>query len=149
MRIFFVFSIHPMRRKDTPLNSILFNVEMVLISSAAVVQFAQSAFADYARLTDADIIFAAQIKYLKFYSWFFDNHVFIYALLAWFLLALIYLLVKPRDNDPSLSFKNPKVDAKLAKIIDKKNPDPPNMVRAKIFGKKNPAENAAGVPTSA
>merc|ERR1712007_234995 len=75
------------------------NVEMVLISSAAVVQFAQVAFADYARLTDADVIFAAQIKYLTFYSFFFENNVFLYALLAWFLLTLIYLLVVgPRDN---------------------------------------------------
>mmetsp|Transcript_30299 Transcript_30299/g.64485 ORF Transcript_30299/g.64485 Transcript_30299/m.64485 type:complete len:521 (-) Transcript_30299:103-1665(-) len=98
MRIFFVFSIHPMRHHGTPLNSILFNVEMLLLCSAAVAQFAQSAFSDYARLTDADVIFAAQIKYMAFYSWFFDNGVFIYLLLGWFLLTLIYLLCKPRDE---------------------------------------------------
>eukprot|EP00927_Polykrikos_kofoidii_P085490 TRINITY_DN9316_c1_g1_i1.p1 TRINITY_DN9316_c1_g1~~TRINITY_DN9316_c1_g1_i1.p1 ORF type:complete len:527 (+),score=81.84 TRINITY_DN9316_c1_g1_i1:163-1743(+) len=98
MRVFFLFSIHPMRRQSTPLNSILFNVEMVLISSAAVVQFAQQAFADYARLTDADVIFAAQIKYMSFYRFFFQNNIFIYLLLAWFLVSLIYLLVRPRDT---------------------------------------------------
>lgn len=99
MRIFFFFSIHPMRYQATPLNSILFNVLMVLMSSATVVQFSQQAFSDYARLTDADVIFAAQIKYLAFYSFFFENNVFIYTLLTWFLLTLIYLLVKgPRDH---------------------------------------------------
>lgn len=100
MRIFIFFSIHPMKCKGTPLNSILFNVLMVLISSATVVQFAQEAFSDYARLTDADVIFAAQIKYLTFYSFFFENNVFIYALLGWFLLTLIFLLVRgPRDHE--------------------------------------------------
>eukprot|EP00932_Pfiesteria_piscicida_P003545 SRR837773.13453.p1 GENE.SRR837773.13453~~SRR837773.13453.p1 ORF type:complete len:279 (+),score=79.25 SRR837773.13453:26-838(+) len=57
MRVFFLFSIHPMRHQATPLNSILFNVELLLLTSAAVCQFAQTAFADYARLTDAEVIF--------------------------------------------------------------------------------------------
>eukprot|EP00929_Paragymnodinium_shiwhaense_P049276 TRINITY_DN24867_c0_g1_i1.p1 TRINITY_DN24867_c0_g1~~TRINITY_DN24867_c0_g1_i1.p1 ORF type:complete len:446 (-),score=123.34 TRINITY_DN24867_c0_g1_i1:228-1565(-) len=112
MRIFIFFSIHPMRYKNTPLNSILFNVEMVLISSAAVVQFTQEAFADYARLTDADVIFSAQVKYMKFYRFFFENDVFIWTLLIWFLLALIYLLVRPRDV-PVVKFDK-KSDKKLA-----------------------------------
>jgi LMBR1 domain-containing protein 1 len=99
MRIFVFFSIHPMKMKATPLNSILFNVLMVLMSSATVVQFAQQAFSDYARLTDADVIFAAQIKYLEFYRYFFENNIFIYCLLVWFTLTLIYLLVVgPRDR---------------------------------------------------
>jgi len=114
MRIVFLFAIHPMRHKSTPLNSILFNVEMVLISSAAVVQFSQVAFADYARLTDADIIFSAQIKYMSFYSWFFQNNVFIYMLLGWFLLTLLYLLIRPRDTS-DVKFDE-KADKKLAKL---------------------------------
>jgi LMBR1 domain-containing protein 1 len=99
MRIFIFFSIHPMKAKATPLNSILFNVLIMLISSATVVQFSQEAFSDYARLTDADVLFAAQIKYLKFYSVFFDNNIFIWTLLVWFTITLIYLFCKgPRDK---------------------------------------------------
>jgi len=120
MRIFLFFSIHPMRYKATPLNSILFNVEMVLVSSAAVVQFEQQAFADYARLTDADVIFAAQVKYLKFYRWFFENNVFIYTLLIWFLLALIYLLVRPRDV-PVVKFDK-KTDKQLQSLASLQAP---------------------------
>mmetsp|Transcript_34221 Transcript_34221/g.72891 ORF Transcript_34221/g.72891 Transcript_34221/m.72891 type:complete len:538 (+) Transcript_34221:227-1840(+) len=119
MRLFFLFSIHPMRRQGTPLNSILFNVEMVLLTSAAVCQFAETAFATYARLTSAEVIFSAQIKYLSFYSFFFKYNIFIYALLTFFLLALIYLLVKPRDNADLRPDK--KADAKLAKIIGVKS----------------------------
>lgn len=100
MRIFIFFSIHPMQAKATPLNSILFNVLIMLITSATVVQFSQQAFADYARLTDADVIFAAQIKYLTFYGFFFEHNIFIYTLLAWFVLTIIYLFVcGARDND--------------------------------------------------
>lgn len=120
MRIFICFAIHPMKMKATPLNSILFNVLMVLVSSATVVQFSQEAFSDYARLTDADVIFAAQIKYLTFYSIFFKNNVFIYMLLGWFLLTLIFLLVRgPRDHEGRRSKKNKK--SKKGKKDDKKD----------------------------
>jgi len=113
MRIFICFSIHPMKAGATPLNSILFNVLMVLLSSATVVQFSQEAFSDYARLTDADVIFAAQIKYLTFYSYFFENNVFLYALLGWFLLSLIYLLVVgPRDHKGGRRSKSKSKDKK-------------------------------------
>lgn len=99
LRIAIFFSIHPMRFQATPLNSILFNVLMLLISTASVVQFGTQAFADYARLTDADVIFSAQINHLAFYSFFFDNNIFIYTLLVWSVLTLIYLLCKgPRDS---------------------------------------------------
>eukprot|EP00444_Apocalathium_aciculiferum_P026342 CAMPEP_0183419728 /NCGR_PEP_ID=MMETSP0370-20130417/25978_1 /TAXON_ID=268820 /ORGANISM="Peridinium aciculiferum, Strain PAER-2" /LENGTH=569 /DNA_ID=CAMNT_0025603559 /DNA_START=23 /DNA_END=1730 /DNA_ORIENTATION=+ len=119
MRIFFLFSIHPMRHQSTPLNSILFNVEMVLITSAAVCQFSQTAFRDYARLTDAEVIFSAQVKYMSFYSFFFKNNIFIWALLGFFVLALIYLLVKPRDN---ADFRpDMKADKQLARIIGVKS----------------------------
>ena len=34
LKVAFFLSIHPMRAQNTPLNSILFNVEMLLISTA-------------------------------------------------------------------------------------------------------------------
>lgn len=99
LRIFIFFSIHPMKMHGTPLNSILFNILMVMLTSATVVQFQQLAFSDYARLTDADVMFSAQIKYLTFYVFFFEHNVFLYVLLAWFLLTIIFLFTcGPRDN---------------------------------------------------
>mmetsp|Transcript_47260 Transcript_47260/g.151692 ORF Transcript_47260/g.151692 Transcript_47260/m.151692 type:complete len:557 (-) Transcript_47260:49-1719(-) len=98
MRFFFIFSIHPMRFKATPLSSILFNVEMVLIASPAVVQLTMQGFRDYARLTDADALFAAQVRYMKFFGLFYKYSVFLYLLLACALLALIYLSLRPRDR---------------------------------------------------
>jgi LMBR1 domain-containing protein 1 len=114
MRIFFFFAIHPMRPKETPLNSILFNVILVLLTCGAVVQFSQECFADYVRLTDADLIFSVQIKYLMFYRFFFENDIFIYTLLGWFLLTLIYLLVRPREVKVVKFDK--KIDKKMKKL---------------------------------
>merc|ERR1711933_421193 len=88
----------------------------VLITSAAVVQFAQTAFSDYARLTDADVIFSAQIKYLAFYSWFFKNNVFIITLLVWFVLTIIFLIVRPRDTGDTYKVDK-KADRKIAKLV--------------------------------
>jgi len=98
MRFFCIFSIHPMRFKATPLSSILFNVEMVLIASPAVVQLTMQGFRDYARLTDADALFAAQVRYMKLFGLFYKYNVFLYLLLACALLALIYLSLRPRDR---------------------------------------------------
>mmetsp|Transcript_52071 Transcript_52071/g.123982 ORF Transcript_52071/g.123982 Transcript_52071/m.123982 type:complete len:540 (-) Transcript_52071:83-1702(-) len=109
MRACFIISVHPMRYKATPLHSFLFNVWLVLLASGAVVQFAQEAFADYARLTDAELIFAAQTRHLSFYKFFFEHSIFMYWLLAWCLVSLIYLLLRPRDVDPS----------QVEKILDK------------------------------
>lgn len=114
MRVFLFFSIHPMRYQNTPLNSILFNVWMVLLCATPVVQFSQQAFSDYARLTDAEVIFGSQIKYMTFYRWFFETNAFIYALLISFLLALIWLFVRPRD-DVEVSFDR-KTDLSLHRL---------------------------------
>ncbi|CAK9072808.1 LIMR family protein DDB_G0293610 [Durusdinium trenchii] len=100
MRVAFFISIHPMRAQNTPLNSILFNVEMLLISTAAMVQFSQTTFSDYARLTEADVIFSAQIQRLRFYR---------------FLIAFIFFLVRPRDQG-SITFSAP--DQKLVSLAD-------------------------------
>ncbi|CAE7802013.1 unnamed protein product, partial [Symbiodinium sp. KB8] len=115
MRVAFLISIHPMRVQNTPLNSILFNVEMLLVATPSMVQFSQTAFADYARLTEADVIFSAQIQRLHFYSFFFKNHIFIISMLCVFLLSLIYFLVRPRDRG-SVTVRASN-DAKLTSLI--------------------------------
>mmetsp|Transcript_49738 Transcript_49738/g.116190 ORF Transcript_49738/g.116190 Transcript_49738/m.116190 type:complete len:523 (+) Transcript_49738:52-1620(+) len=122
MRVAFLISIHPMRVQNTPLNSILFNVEMLLVSTAAMVQFSQTAFSDYARLTEADVIFSAQIQRLRFYSFFFQNHIFIITMLVVFVLSLIYFVARPRDRG-SITFK-PQSDSRLAKMIGASSPKP-------------------------
>eukprot|EP00916_Digyalum_oweni_P006925 GHVL01011824.1.p1 GENE.GHVL01011824.1~~GHVL01011824.1.p1 ORF type:complete len:516 (-),score=48.93 GHVL01011824.1:435-1982(-) len=95
---FFILPIHPMRPGDTTLNSFLFNITMILLSSSALVQFSLDAFEEYSRLTAAEIIFSAQIKYMNFFSAFFATKLFIYMFLVWSFLTAIYLCCKPRDR---------------------------------------------------
>lgn len=95
---FFFFTIHPMRPNRTYMSSFLFNIGLLLLCSVPVVQFSTYAFASYARNTTALQVFGTQIRYLKFFSFFFVNHVFIYAFLAFFGMTCLYLAFKPRDQ---------------------------------------------------
>lgn len=64
MRIIF-FTIHPMKVGDTLMNSMLFNVGLVLLSSMAVTQFAASSFRDYASNTAVDTLLNTYVRRLK------------------------------------------------------------------------------------
>lgn len=62
------------------MNSFLFNINLILITSVSVTQFCAGAFKEYASMTDIDLIFGTQIKYLKFFVYFYRYHIFEYAI---------------------------------------------------------------------
>lgn len=62
------------------MNSFLFNIMLIMLTSISVTQFCASAFQDYATMTDIDLIFSTQIRYLKFFVYFYKYHVFEYSL---------------------------------------------------------------------
>ena len=97
---FFIIPIHPMKYGDTLMNTFLFNVILVLFYSIPCVQFCTQAFQDYARLTDVDLIFGTQVRYLRGFRMFFANNIFIYILLGWSLLCLLYLIIYPGNTKP-------------------------------------------------
>ncbi|CEL97760.1 unnamed protein product [Vitrella brassicaformis CCMP3155] len=134
MRIFFLFPIHPMKPHETHMNTFLFNVMLILISAGAIVQFSQDAFAEYARLTDADVIFSAQIRHLKFFKYFFANNVFIYILLAWSLVTMIYLLMRPRDT-PAFDLNPRKMNEHQAINLEKQVEKNQKKAAARLMGK--------------
>jgi LMBR1 domain-containing protein 1 len=70
------------RENETWMNSFLFNVILILLAAVSVTQFCASAFSQYARLSAIDLIFGTQIKYLRFFTWFYANNVFVYALVV-------------------------------------------------------------------
>ena len=49
--------IHPMKKDNTYMNSILFNVLLVMLTSVSVIQFSIRAFGEYTSITDADIFY--------------------------------------------------------------------------------------------
>jgi len=96
VRVPFLFSIHPMKVGGTMMNSFLFNVLLILLSSLTIVHFCTLAFSLLTRFTAASEIFdigvtnLVGIKYVyRFYFWF---------LIILPVLTLIYLAVFPSDK---------------------------------------------------
>lgn len=84
-------------KNETYMNSFLFNILIILLSSVSVTQFLSYAFKEYGTMTDLDIIFSGQIKYLMFFNWFYRYHVFEYILLGFIVLSFLYLICRRRD----------------------------------------------------
>lgn len=105
MRFFFL-RIHPMRVGGTMMNSFLFNTSMILICSVSVVQFCATAFSTYARLTAIDMIFGVQVRNLRFLQFFFQNNVFLYALVGLFAFSTIFLLIFPKEKSAENSLED-------------------------------------------
>lgn len=80
------------------MNTILFNVGLILFSSFSVTQFCAAAFDEYVTFTDIQLIFSVQIRYLVFFVYFYRYHVFEYMLLACTIFAFIYLCCT-RDSE--------------------------------------------------
>jgi LMBR1 domain-containing protein 1 len=99
LRILLCWAVHPMKRNETYINSFLFNISLILLCSVSVTQFCAAAFKDFAVMTDVDLIFTTQIRYMKFFRYFFQYHVFEYALFGFTVLSTIYLLCRPSDKN--------------------------------------------------
>jgi LMBR1 domain-containing protein 1 len=96
---FMFIQLYPMEYNKTYMSSFLFNLGLILLCCAPVVQLSTEAFGEYAANTSAYQIFFNQIQYLTFFKYFFENDVFVYALLVMLLLTTIYLCFKPLDKD--------------------------------------------------
>jgi LMBR1 domain-containing protein 1 len=95
---FFLISVHNLEPHKTLLNSFMFNVQLVLLCVLPVVQFCTDAFSQYARHTDADVIFGTQMKYIYGFRYFWQYNVFLFTILGFFILAAIYFACFPSDR---------------------------------------------------
>jgi hypothetical protein len=86
-----------MRIGNTMMNSLLFNTELILVCSVAVVHFCQRAFDVYTRLTDINQLLGNEVENLRFLKYFFQNNVFIYVLTILAMLSFIWLIVFPKE----------------------------------------------------
>lgn len=106
------------------MNSFLFNIMLVLIASVSVTQFCSTAFQDYASMTDIDLIFSTQVKYLKFFSYFFKNKVFEYSFIGIIGLSTLYLLCRPSDvNSLKDVWKENKISDKQVLTLNEEKKD--------------------------
>jgi len=85
-----------MKVGETLMNAFLFNTLLMLLASVTVVQFCTNAFNLYNRLTGIDSLFNVGVRNLMGikYIWYY----YIYALLAFALIGIIYLLIWPSDR---------------------------------------------------
>jgi LMBR1 domain-containing protein 1 len=85
------------RKNETYMNSFLFNVMLVLLSTVSITQFCTACFDEYTAMSDIALIFSVQIRYLVFFVYFYKYHIFEYTLLGIFVISSIYLLCRPSD----------------------------------------------------
>ena len=98
VRILCCWSIHPMKKDKTYMNSFIFNVSLILLGSCSITQFCADCLYDYVSFTDIDSMFNVMIKHLKFFSFFYEYHIFQYIFFGIFVLSFIYLLCRPHDR---------------------------------------------------
>eukprot|EP01042_Synura_sphagnicola_P004645 gene4645-5897_t len=90
----------------TYVSSFLFNLGLILLCTIPVVQLCSVAFAGYIHFSDLTLIFGLQINYLRFYTLFSVNHVFIWMLVLLSPVSVIYLFFVPLEISPSaMEFK--------------------------------------------
>ena len=137
VRILCCWAVHPMEKGKTYMNSFLFNISLVLLGSMAITQFVTDCLSDYVAFTDVDALFNTLIKNLKFFKYFYRNHVFQYLFFCVFVLSLLYMIwqlckaKKSINNKSGIELEknknkkkkkeNIKVEEKLKKKNSKKN----------------------------
>ncbi|XP_009377765.2 LIMR family protein At5g01460 [Pyrus x bretschneideri] len=83
-------TIHPMKWGATLMNSFLFNVGLILLSSISVIQFCSTAFAYYAQATAAQEIFGHTLESLRGIRYLYKYNVFQIAFIVLAGLTFVY-----------------------------------------------------------
>jgi len=101
---FLCMAIHPMEHGKTYMSSFMFNVALILICCLPVIQFCTQAFSIYAQFSTARQLFGVQIENLLFFSFFWRQKIFIYAMFAIMIVTVIWLILlkatkRERNNE--------------------------------------------------
>lgn len=92
LRIPFIISFHPMKKDRTFLNSFLFNVNIMMLSSIATTQLAVLAFPLYLQSSYLGQFFRLYVFNLPMYGWLFSFRIFMACLDIIFLIALAVVI---------------------------------------------------------
>ena len=118
VRILCCWSIHPMKKDKTYMNSFIFNVSLILLGSCAITQFCTDCLYDYVSFTDIDSVFNVMIKNLKFFYIFYKYHIFQYVFFGVFVLSFVYLIIRPTDRrKPIYSKHKNRMDPKEMRLL--------------------------------
>lgn len=72
------------------MNSFLFNLILLLLASSSITQFLVLCLPTYAQTTLVYTLFGVQIRYMKFYGYFYDKMIFPISFVVWAGLGLLY-----------------------------------------------------------
>jgi LMBR1 domain-containing protein 1 len=101
IRILF-FKVYPMEVGKTQMNAFLVNLWVLLLCTIPLVHFTQIAFPFYSRFTSIQVLFGLQVRYLRFFTYFWRYNIFMYILLGVAGLALLVSLICPKDQTKML-----------------------------------------------
>ena len=104
IRILF-FKVYPMEVGKTQINAFLVNLWVLLLCTIPLVHFTQIAFPYYSRFTSIQVLFGLQVKYLRFFTYFWRYNIFLYIMLGVALLSLLVSLICPKDQTKMLYAK--------------------------------------------
>jgi LMBR1 domain-containing protein 1 len=90
--------IHPMTKGRTLLNSLIFNLQLVLFCAPAIIHFQTEIFAKYMIYSVSVEMFVVEVRRMTFFSFFFDYNIFYYAFILITLITFFFLLFKPRSD---------------------------------------------------
>ncbi|KRX00407.1 hypothetical protein PPERSA_03628 [Pseudocohnilembus persalinus] len=118
VRIPFLMTIHPMVPDETWMNSFLFNIFLIIICSVSVSHFVSQAFSQYARYSEMNWIFGVEIRYMSFFTYFFNYNVFPIAFLVISFLGFLFVLFTSFKK----SEKQVEIDQRKQRLNKKTNP---------------------------
>ncbi|KAI8834953.1 hypothetical protein BJ741DRAFT_231581 [Chytriomyces cf. hyalinus JEL632] len=104
MRIVFI-TIHPLRLGETMMNSLLFNVGVILVSSLSVSQFCTLAFSRYAKYTASGYLFGVQIQKLKNMQYVYVGFVCAFLGVAGAMIGWIIYKPRSKQRENRMNFK--------------------------------------------
>lgn len=92
VRIPFVISFHPMKKDRTYLNTFLFNVNIMMLTSIATTQLTVMVFPTYLQESYLGNFFRTQVFKLPFFGWIYQNRIFMAILDIIFLMSLCVMI---------------------------------------------------------
>lgn len=93
-----IFAVYPMKLGGTLMSSFLFNVNLIMLSSIAVIQFCARAFDGYAAETAVTEIFGGEIENLRGLGVLFKYQIFLYSFFGMAVLSFFVMLFTEAQN---------------------------------------------------
>jgi len=90
---------------NTLMNAFLFNTWFILICALPTTQFCVYAFPYYSADSQASVMFGTQIRYMKWFRYFYTNNVFIIAMIIIAVISALVFTICPTNKADEIENK--------------------------------------------